>query len=301
MAERTPVDSLKLVWRVKGPDVSLEHPRTVLFGPDGRLYVSDTKRAQIALFSEDGRRLGEIALPEFKHPYLAGFRGDTLLVFNPDAGRIDFVQGGAVRRSVSVPVDVKGDNALTYAAASDSALYVKALSEDTSSYIVRLDEAGNVTRKETLDGPYWRYAGLLRMWGDSLLSFSGYRPVVDVLTPRTQLDSLVLMGFDSPMLARTRLFMLDEIDQAPLLSSSAAPAGGLLFVLNMRPGWLRIDVYDHAGQLQRVLLQRHPDYDRTYFPVDLAVRPAANGAYDIAVATAATRPSLSLFRWMPGR
>ena len=298
IAAETPVGTLRLVWQAGTAEVpGMEHPRTALFGPDGRLYVSDTAQDRIFVFGPDGSLSEELALPAFQHPYLAGFRADTLLVFNPAAGRIDFVSQGAVRRTIDLPVRAP-EGAFQYVAVSDSAVYLKTIAEGEEGSLVVLDEGGKVLRTEILEGPYWRYAGGLRVQDDTLYSLSGYRPVVDVLAPGAPLDTLALVGFDSPMLARSRQFVLGQVDEAPLLTASAVPVGDSLFVLNVRPGWLRVDVYDRQGRLRRILTQENPEFDRAFYPMDLAVRQSGPGIYDFAVISAGgDLPRVWLHRW----
>jgi hypothetical protein len=299
IAEQTPEDTLRQVWQVSTDEVPrLQHPRTVRFGPGGWLYVADTERHSVFVFDSTGAPVQELAPPTFRYPYLAGFRGDTLLVFNPEAGYIDFVVNGASARQIQTPADLPGANAFQYVAASDSTLFFKALAEGTTGYVARLDDQGQIAEREALAGPYWRYAGQLRTWGDSLLSLSGYRPLVDVFVPGQGLDSLALTGFDSPMLARSRSFLLGEIEEPPLLSASAAPAGDLLFVLNMRPGWLRVDVYGRDGRLQHILIQQDPAFNQNYYPLDLDVRRNADGSYDLTVITSDPEPTVTVYRWL---
>ena len=108
---------------------------------------------------------------------------------------------------------------------------------------------------------------------------------------------MALLGFDSPMLRRTFAFRQGDARQAPLLSSSAAPAGDRLFVLNMRPGWLRLDVYDRAGRLQHVLVEADPAYNKQFYAIDLAVRMLDGGGYQIAIAVVEPVPEIRLYRW----
>ncbi len=300
MAAALPVDTLRLQWTTTGPEDALTHPRTVLFGADGRLYVADTERNGVFMFEGDGRFAGEIADAAFAFPYLAGQWGDTLAVFNPQARRVDYVRDGAVVGGVPLPADVPRRGGLLYVAAGPGRLFLKAIGQDFDGYVARLDAQGAVVARHPLAGPYWRHAGLLRLWGDSLLSLSGFRPVLDVLPPGGGLDTLALAGFDSPMLARSRLFMLGEIDEPPLLTASAAPAGDRLFVLNMRPGWLRVDIYDRDGRLRHVLTQEKPAFNQDYYPTDLAVRRTDDGAFEVAVVVARPAPAVALYRWRPG-
>lgn len=275
----------------------MAYPRTVRFGPGGRLFVSDGERNSVFAFADDGTWLEEITWDSVAVPYLAGLRGDTLIVFNPEDRRLDFVLNGIAIRNLPTPTDLP-EGPLHYAAATDSALYYKVVGEDFEGYLALLDERGGITERIPLPGPAWRYAGLIRPWGDSILSLTGFLPAVDVLTPDGQLDSLALVGFDSPMLARRFSFLHGDTHEAPLLSSSAAPAGDWLFVLNLRPGWLRIDVYDRAGHLQYVLTQPNPGYNKQFYPTDLDVRQDSTGAFDIAVTTVNPTQALHRYRWL---
>lgn len=297
-AEAVPMDTMRLVWRASGSEaLPMAYPRTVRFGPDGRVYVSDVERNSVLVFSTDGGQAEEVAPGAFAVPYLAGFRGDTLVVFNPPALRLDLVLEGRVVRSLAIPAEpVRG--ALVYAAASDSAYFFKQIGGEVDGYLVRLDANGDIAGRFALDGPVWRYAGLLRVWGDSLLSLSGYRPVADVLAGQPmRRDTLALVGFDSPMLPRSRLFLLGEVGEPPLLTPAADAAGELLFVLNLRPGWLQIDVFDRAGLLQRRLTQAVQVPQKAFFPQDLAVRRHPDGGYEAAVVFNQPEPRVELYRF----
>lgn len=302
IAAEAPVDTLRLAWEVVGEKaLPLEYPRTVLFGEDGTVYVSDVGRNSLFAFGNAGRLREEITVGVLDVPYLAGRRGDTLVVFNAGAGRIDFISSGEPVRSVSIGAE-RSEQALQYVAAWNGDLYYKAVGEDTEGFIARLDREGDVAERLVLPGPHWRHAGFLRTWGDSLLSLSGFRPVADVVTaepPGSALraDTMALAGFDSPMLARSRLFALGEVHEAPLLTPSAAAGGDRLFVLNFRPGWLRIDVYDPGGHLEHVLLQPDPQVNKNFYPVDLAVRRTSEGSYEIAVTAVEPVPRVAVYRW----
>ncbi|MGI9174512.1 MAG: hypothetical protein ACR2GR_04255 [Rhodothermales bacterium] len=280
MAEQTSVDTLRLAWEARTTEaVPLAYPRTVLFGEDGTVYVGDAERNSLFAFGTDGRYREEIAPEQLDVPYLAGHQGDTLVVFSAGAGRFDFVADGDIVQSADVGAD-PARQTLQYGAYWKGNLYYKAVGEDAEGYIARLDARGEVAERAVLPGPYWRHAGFLRAWGDSLLSLSGYRPVIDVATEEgdaLRLDTLALTGFDSPMLARSRLFTLGEVYDPPLLTASAAAAGDRLFVLNMRPGWLRVDVYNRHGRLQNVLVQENPLIDKNFYPTDIAARRTSGG------------------------
>lgn len=301
IAEAMTPDTLVRLWAANGPEARpLQYPRTVRFGAGGRLYVSDAHddRNSIYTFGPDGTFIEEIAPGSLIHPYLAGLRGDTLLVFSPDAHRLDFVIDGVIARSLPTPTDLPR-GPLQYLTATDSTLYFKAVGEGFEGYVAQLDERGSETARTRLPGPSWRHAGFLRTRGEDVLSLSGFRPVVDVIRAGGQLDTLALQGFYSPMLARSRAFLKGDTHEAPLLSTSAVPVDDLLFVLNLRAGWLRIDLFDRSGRLQQMLVEPNPGYNKQFYPVDLDVRLRAEGGYDIAVAVVEPVPEVRLYR-MPG-
>lgn len=297
IAAGVPTDTLLLIRSVQGtPENEMVYPRTVLFGKGDTIYVGDVQSGDIFLFDVEGAPLRSWHDDRLVHPYLAGFRGDTLLVFSPDSSRVYYLHAGKIARQIVLPRP--GDRtALQYVTGADEGIYLKVVSPDSGASIFRISHTGRQGARTNLTGPYWRYAGLLRAWGDTLLSLSGYRPVVDLLTPEGRTDTLALVGFDSPMLARSRAFMLGDVREPPLLSSSAAPAGSFLFVLNLRPGRLRIDVYDRSGRLQHVLTDASAAGGREFFPIALDVRPNGDDGYLIAVTTHKPTPKLLLYRW----
>ena len=303
IAQKTPVDTLEHVWSATGDSASaLAFPRTVRFGPDGRLFVSDVERNSVFAFTPAGELVREIAVDAFDVPFLAGVRGDTLVVLNAGSNEIAFVHDGRPVHRISVATDRAGKSSLLYATAADTALYAKVVGDEVNNVVGRLNRSGEMVTRVPLPEAYWRHAGMLRVWGDSLLSLSGFRPVVDVLplplTDTTRVDTMALRGFDSPMLERSRAFLTGEISKAPLLTASAAPAGDRLFVLNLRPGWLQVDAYDHAGRIQRQLVQAETEYEQSFYPRDIDVQWRAGG-YDIAVALTDPAPRLDLYRWVP--
>jgi hypothetical protein len=111
-------------------------------------------------------------------------------------------------------------------------------------------------------------------------------------------DTLSLVGFDSPMLARSHSFMRGDIHEAPLLSASAAPVGDRLFVLNMRPGWLQVDVFGRDGRLRKRLVQSTREYQSAFFPQDIDVRRTGKG-YEIAVILSEPSPEIRVLQWIP--
>ncbi len=305
-----PVDTLVATSTILPSDsVPFEHPRTIEFSPDGSVWIADPGVHRVFSFDSLGVVAANIDASEFKYPYLAGFRSDTTLVFSPDAHVVAFLSGGHEVRSVPIRSGRPGTGKLEYVRDVEGALYYKVLGKDFEGYLARLDDDGRVAEQFALRGPEWRFAGLLRAWGDSLVSLAGYLPVVDVLTAgigpdylsSPGPDSLLLTGFDSPMLSRTRSFRQGDVSAPPLLSASAAPAGGFLFVLNMRPGWLNIDVYDHAGMLRYILTQPDPAFNTEYYPSDIAVRRSGLGSFEFAIAVIKPDPRIDRYTWTQSR
>ncbi|MDX1420460.1 MAG: hypothetical protein R3181_10885, partial [Rubricoccaceae bacterium] len=259
-----------------------ELPTSVAWWPDslgGRLAIVDTRRGSLHVLSPEGEVIEERTPDGLRYPYLAGLRADTVVLHNRGERRLDFVVGDrSVRR---IPLEQDYGTAL---ATGDGLWAKQAVENDT--YLARLDADGTVGVAYPLPQPYWRHVGFLRVWGDSLLSLSGYRPVVDVLPLGAPAgaapDTLALVGFDSPQLVRSYQFLIDEVDEPPLLTPSAVPLGDRLFVLNIRYDAIRIDVYGRGGRLQRALVLPAADLLADVFPVDLAVREVG-GALHIAV------------------
>lgn len=310
IAQTLPPDTLALVWASDAMPgdaeaLELEYPRTVAFGPGGLLYATDARAGALLAFDPATGALEERWSPEvLDTPYLAGFRGDTAYVFAPNQRRLDALSlaSGEVARSVELP-DPEERDVLQYAAVSDEALYYKAVLPDNGSFVARLGGDGEVRERRALDGPNWWHAGFLRVWGDTLVSLNGYGTTARLLPASLRgtlsPDTLALVGFDSPMLARSRGFALGSVKRPPVLSSSAAPLGDRLFVLNMRPGWLQIDVFGKDGRLQAILTEPSPGFRKSFFPVDLAVREVGEGRYEIGVVEVEPIPRVVLYRWTP--
>ena len=300
IAEQTAIDTLAVLWETTGSfDHPFEYPRTVRYDTTGILYVSDAQANKIFEYEPAGVLHRIHSSPIYTIPYLAGIRGDTLLVFNPETRRIDFTIDGRSVSHTSLPDPLPDSQGLQYASSDGSSLHYKLLGEDFAGYIKFLDDKGTEQKRIPLPGPHWRHAGQLRMWGDSLLSLSAFRPVVDIVTPAGELDSLALVGFDSPMLSRSRSFILGDVHEPPLLSPSAAATGDMLFAINLRPGWLRIDAFDRSGRLQRRLVQRDPDFSKAFYPIDLDVRKTEDGEYELAVVFVEPEPKMVVYRWVP--
>ncbi len=295
------VDTLQLVWSTSGlAPHRFEFPRTVRFGRGDTIYVADVERNSLFVVSGD-QVVTEMGLGGVEVPYLAGVTGDTISLFSPASLTYYRLHAGRLLDSVSVEDAGRERTSLVYGAAGEH-LYYKRVDPEYDGFIVTLRRDGSAIDTTHLKGPQWRYAGLLKMWGDTLVSLSGFRPVVDLVAPterrRMRSDTLALVGFDSPMLARSRSFMKGDVHEAPLLSSSAAPAGDRLFVLNMRAGWLHVDVFGRNGVLQRQLIGHGVDYRSAFFPQDLDVRRTSRG-FEIAVVYSEPEPALKLYLWKP--
>ena len=96
------------------------------------------------------------------------------------------------------------------------------------------------------------------------------------------------------MLARSRSFALGEVDDPPLMLSSFDSDGERLFVLNVRPGILRVDEYDGNGRLQAVFQREAPEPE-SFTPVDIVVTTDDRGRPTFfVISTSAEYGALSL-------
>ena len=308
IAATAEVDSLTLVWSSTGPESKrLQFPRTVRFLPGGTLAVSDAQANVIHLFGTDGTHRGTVDPGGLDVPYVAGARGDTLVVFSAGSDVIDLItwslsDGGSVTaqrvEGASRTLQRPSEQTLAYVAASDSNVYAKIVGSDVASTVGRVGPAGVISPAVELPGPYWRHAGFLRIWGNDLASLTGYRPVVDLLpldTLTARPDSLALVGFDSPMLERSYRFLTGDVDNAPVLTASATPVGNKLYVLNLRPRTLHVDVFGRDGRLRRRLAGPGAQRTGDYYPRDLAVQRRAD-TLDVAVVTTSPQRELLLYR-----
>jgi hypothetical protein len=306
LAALAPVDTLALAWSVT-PDLPLAMGVAWLLpGTRGaRLAVVETQAGGIHLFGADGRAAGTWTLAENGFPYLAGVEGDTVVVLRRGDDRLDWIARGGVVKSLPTP------GGASHALVHGSRILVRLGGgpDGDAPRLARLDRRGQIAAEYLIDGAPWRATGYLRPWGDDVLALSGYRPVVDVWTPASTedapLDTLALAGFASPLLGRSAQYLRGDVDEPPLLASSAAALGDRLFVLNLRDDGVRVDVYGRDGRIERVLVGPEPIATRTVVAVDLAVR-AVGDAVEIAVLSA--RPGglaqipateLTLYRWRP--
>ncbi|GMQ81299.1 MAG: hypothetical protein BMS9Abin05_0730 [Rhodothermia bacterium] len=298
LAASVPMDTLTVLdWIEVSEDLIMEYPRTLSYDAKDRLWVSDTELHLLIALGPDGSVEKRIDASDFKFPYIAGFRGDTVMVFSAGTSEIVKVVSGEAVGRIPVPVDGPSKGVFRYAAADEARVFIKVIADGSEGYIAELDDSGEVLNRWALGGPYWQYAGMLRIWGDSLISLSGFRPIIHLPSAADSVQVISLVGFDSPMLSRTRLFMLDELDQPPMLTASAVADGEFLFLLNMRPGWLRVDVYDHDGRLQYILTQPLPEFNQDYYPTDIAVRRISGNEFELAVSVIEPEPRIERYRW----
>jgi len=300
LAASMPVDTLDVVFLREYDRDDFENPRTVLFDDAGHLLVADSRTNAVHRVDPAGDIVASTAL-EGSIPYLAGARGDTTWVFSPAERRVHTLVGMTPVAAEGVDVGAGDERALSWVIRTDSGFVSKVLDDADGNRIAFHDASGTVQQRVDLPGPSWRYAGLLRDDGLGTVSLSGFLPYIYRATP-AGLDSTRLVGFDSPMLARTLQFERGTTEQPPLLSGSAAIAGDWLFVLNMRPGWLHVDVFDSDGELAYVLTQPDPAFNKEYYPTDLAVRQVGERQFELAVTIIEPAPGLERYTWtMPQR
>ena len=304
LAATVPVDTLELAWTARAPDEDvMPLPTSLGWLGDGRLAVVETQVGSVRLFGSDGEYRQRIDLPEASFPYFAGASGDTVAVLARGPGALLWLtpDDGVVGQT-----DV-GEGALSAWAPSPAGPVWARRGGGATDAPPRLDElAPDGRRLRTVALPVaWRASGYLRAWGGRVVALSGYRPVVDVVAARNAgfADTLALRGFDSPQLARSAQFMRGDVDEPPLLTSSAAPLGDDLYVLNLRGDHVRVDVYGRDAVLRRVLVSPTPWQPLEHAAFDLAVR-RRGGAVELAVlmqrGPGLLQPAdafLALYRW----
>jgi len=296
IAAAMPVDTLVIHSVIETDDLLL-HPRTVGFDDAGTLWVSDSRKHLVLSFDESGTLVSNDTL-DGSIPYLAGFEDGSVFVYAPVDHTIRVRTADGVWSETALEGLLPEEKALTYVARTEGGFVSKVIGEEFDGYLGVHAEDGSLVRQIPLEGPVWRRAGLIRSHEGVVYSLSGYRPLIDRLDG-TRLDSLDLVGFDSPMLARSFQFVRGDADQPPMLTASAAISGDLIFVLNMRPGWLNIDVFDLDGQLRYILTQPDPSFAKEYYPSDIAVRQRGDGGFDVAVTVTEPSPRVDRFTWRP--
>lgn len=295
MAASMPVDTLEIRFAREYDRNDFRSPRTIMMDEAGRLFVSDTQTHTIHRISPDGDIDASVKLAE-SIPYLAGQRGDTTWVFAPLEGRVYTLVDLVQRDSVDLDLGAGDERSMRWVLKTDSGFVSKVLDDSDGNRIAFHNGAGAIEHRVELSSASWRYAGFLRERGDHVLSLSGFLPYVFPISEK-KVDSLRLTGFDSPMLARTLQFERGTTDQPPLLSGSAAVAGDWLFVLNMRPGWLHIDVFNRNGELAYVLTEPDPAFNKEYYPTDISARALTDGSFEIAVTITEPAPGVQSYSW----
>lgn len=294
------VDTLQIAFSRQIERDDFMNPRTVLFDSQGRLVVADSRTHAVHRVDRDGAIEATVVL-NGSIPYLAGQQGDTTWVFSPSLKQVYTLIDVQTVDSVRLDLGAGDERALNWVIRTDSGFVSKVLDDAAGNRIAFHDATGTITKRIDLPGPSWRYAGLLRERGTSAVSLSGFLPFIYSVS-EAGLDSTRLIGFDSPMLARMLQFELGTTEQPPLLSGSAAFAGDWLFVLNMRPGWLHVDVYDSAGELAYLLTQPDPAFNKEYYPTDIAVRQIGEREFEVAITIIEPAPGVERYSWtMPER
>ncbi len=313
LAATVPVDTLALAWTGRAPEAEPMRLPTTLAWLGDALAVVETGDGSVRRFASSGAYLDATPLPADGFPYLAGARGDTVVVLARGPSELWWVvPGRGVVRRLPAPADASA------ALARPGRLAVRVGGGPEAGgppAVVQLREDGRALARTALAGAPWRSVGFLRAWGDTLVALSGYRPVLDLVpdgasagrpaAPAPRADTLALTGFDSPQLIRSAQFVRGDVDEPPLLASSAAPLGDRLFVLNLRGDHVRVDVYGRDGRLQHVLVSPGARTPVEPVALDLAVRQRGD-AVEIAVLRAlppgllkAPASEVALYRWRP--
>jgi len=293
LAATLPVDTLEVVSIIESEVLS--NPRTVMLTQDGGLIVSDSQENTVHWFDEDDVLTRSVELTD-AIPYLAGLEGDSVWVYAPGPRSMFLIDGSSDPAERGITLGEGSERALTWVARTQDGFVSKVLDEDSGNRVAFHGDDGAILETIALDGPAWRWAGFLRAHQGAVYSLAGFLPSMDVIA-NGAVDSVRFVGFDSPMLARTLQFQMGSTDQPPLLSASSAFVGERIFLLNMRPGWLHIDVYGLDGSIQYILTQPDPSFGTEYYPTDLAVVEREPGVFDLAVTITEPAPRVDRFRW----
>ena len=279
------VDSLVYLGKMDSTTTAGRYINTLQSDSSGVLYATDLLSSEVLTLTEGGAVTATVKDTMLTYPYLVGMRDGAVAVFSAGTGVVRFIREGRVVDSQRLPEFTSVGALSAYAVVDETRSYFKHVNPPDSTYFLDLENPN--AERVKMAGPGWRHRGVMRFWNDRLLSFSAYRPVVEVLTTTGQPDTLALVGFDSPMLARSRAFVLGEEDDAPLLISSAKVVGDHLYVLNLRPGIIRVDVYDETGHIRHILEYAEQGL-LSYTPQDLAVWEVPDGPVHITVASVET-------------
>ena len=284
-------ESLELLTRIE-PDTSAFFG-SMQIGPDSLIWIGDLSNQSIRRFTFGGEETSAIRSPDMQYPYLAGSSGMTSFIFDVGTESILRVESDRIVDKTSLPARAGGLSLSRFVSVLGEYMFVKDTGgSGNATLAVSMFDGPPVRTK--LPGAPWRFHGVLRSWGQQMVGISSFRPILYFFDSSARLDSLPLVGFDSPMLARSRAFALGEVTDPPLLISSFSGVPGRLFVLNVRPGILRIDEYDETGRLQRAF-QREAPVPESFTPVDLIALPdSSGGLLFFVISTSAQYGSLSL-------
>jgi glucose/arabinose dehydrogenase len=81
---------------------AFDHPRTVAFGPDGTLFVTDTGTHRLVIARPDGDER-TMPLDTLRFPYLAGVVGTVPLVYSPEAHMVVAIQEAGASLWIRLP------------------------------------------------------------------------------------------------------------------------------------------------------------------------------------------------------
>lgn len=286
IAQSVVVETLVLNYRLDaGEDAYFS---TILLGPDTTLWLGDLGRHAIRRFTYAGDELESI--DGFSFPYLIALAGDTATVYDAGLNRVVTVGDSPVGLDLP-PVDGEQTALSRQVSVADGAVYVKDAGKPSAA-LYRIESRSNELLA-ALPGPSWHHHGVLRSWQGKVLSVSSYRPIVYTFDPDVGLDSMRLQGFDSPMLARVRAYTLGSIKELPLMISGVFGSADELYVINVRPGILRLDVFDSSARLTRVLQFEEPQ-PTGFTPVDLVVRSEGDSTYAFVASVSTVYGPLSL-------
>jgi hypothetical protein len=291
IAEAIAPETLELLIRIE-PDTATFFG-SMQIGPDSLIWIGDLSDRSIRRFTLGGEEMTAIRSPEIQYPYLAGRSGSTSFIFDVGTESLLRVESAHFVDRIALPARAGGLSLSRFVSVVGEHMYVKDTgSRDNATLAV--SSLGGPPVRVKLPGQPWRYHGVLKTWGQRMVGVSSFRPILYFFDSFARLDSMSLVGFDSPMLARSRAFALGEVSDPPLLISSFSAVANRLFVLNVRPGILRIDEYDETGRLMRAF-QREAPVPESYTPVDLIALPdSSRGLLFFVISTSAQYGSLSL-------
>jgi len=305
IASQLPTETLEASWKRTHEEEGFGHLSAVRFSGN-EIHVSDLGNSKIWAFSSDGVK-SELRLDrDLSFPYLLNSSPDTTLIFNAGTGSVDWFRRGSHIKSISLPKIDEGKSLMYFPAVFADKIYMKTqvAKGQAKFYQVNVNDA-TIEEETVLPGPSWIHQGLLRSGSQSLLSISSYYPSIYRMDQEQKLDSLRLRGFDSPMLARMHAKAMGDVDEAPLMISSAVEFDSLIFVSNLRPGWSRVDVFNTDGHLLNILEEEIPPGPTEFNTLDLDVK---KDGQDYLIALIAVRQfhktlsveyqsTLSLHRW----